>query len=88
MYTEMSKKRNAYKSVKCEGSWQPIPIDFIASYKKNAYGVVSSDDIAMMKSLTGLPTISKQEVNQDNPYDIYCSIEENDNPVVVEFTLK
>ena len=88
VYNKENDKCVAYKSVKCEGPWQPIPMDFMASYKKNAYGVVSSDDIAMIKSFTGLPTISKQEVNQDNPYDIYCSVEENDNPVVVEFVLK
>ena len=32
--------------------------------------------------------LSKEEIDRTNPYEIYCSVEENDNPVVVEFTLK
>ena len=87
-YNKEDDKYVAYKSVKCEGPWQIIPMEFMASDKNNAYKVVSSDDIAMIKSFVGLPIVSKQEVDQSNPYEIYCSVEENDNPVVVEFMLK
>lgn len=85
------KKNNccvALKSVKNEGPWQPVPMFFISAHKNKTYRVISSDDVLLIRQLTGLPSLPKNKDRQDIPYDIFCSVEEGDNPVVVEYTLK
>lgn len=78
----------AYKGVTCEGPWQPRPMCFITAFQEKMYTVIPAEDVVLIRMLKGLPTLPKQDADMSNPYTVYCSVSENDNPVVVEYTLK
>lgn len=88
IFNKNTNKCIAYKNVEKEGPWQPNPMCFTTAFNKKMYNIIHAEDIVLLRTIKGLPTLSKQNVNESNPYDIYCSVNENDNPIVVEYTLK
>lgn len=88
IFNKNTKTCIAYREVKWEGPWQPNPMSFITASQDKVYKVIPAEDIVLMREIKGLPTLSRQDVDMSDPYNIYCSIKEDDSPVVVEYTLK
>ena len=89
LYFFYNKKHNQtffYNTITDIEPWHILPFDFSSSDGKCLYHVVSSDDISMIRSVCG--TGNKPAGRDLKNYEIFCTTEECDNPVVAQFFLK
>ena len=68
--------------------WKPVPAYLSATYKDSFFSIRSADEFCMLRlpenSIAG-PSESEDEQNASK---IYNSIQETDNPIIIQFEFK
>lgn len=86
IYDKRSGNTRCYSNVSEKELWQFAPISFQYGDKESLFNIYSSDEILLIRNIFGTGT-PPSDRNLHN-YEIYCSEEESDNPVVARFYLK
>lgn len=86
IYDKGSCNTKCYISVNGKEPWLFAPISFKCGDKESLFNIYSSDEILIIRNILGTGT-RPSGLNLRN-YEIYCSEEESDNPVVARFYLK
>lgn len=88
IYDKDSSKVIVYTGMSKKEGWKPVPAYLSATYKDSFFSIRSADEFCMLRlpenSIAG-PSESEDEQNASK---IYNSIQETDNPIIIQFEFK